>query len=81
VLALKPGDGGDRAGTTEEFLAAVDPQVVILSVGERNPHRHPHPRILERIAARNSALLRTDEHGTIRLTTDGHQLWIDVADP
>jgi competence protein ComEC len=80
-LVLKPGNGGDRAGTTEEFLAAVDPQIVILSVGEYNPSRHPHPRVLERLQAHGSAILRTDEAGTIHLTTDGTRLWLDLAKP
>jgi competence protein ComEC len=76
-LVLKPGDGGDRAGTTEDFLAAVDPQIVVLPVGEHNPSRHPHPRVLERLQARGCALLRTDERGTIHFTTDGAYLWLD----
>jgi competence protein ComEC len=80
-LILKPGDGGDRAGTTTEFLATVNPQIIILSVGEHNPHRHPHPRVLQRLQSRGSAILRTDEQGTIRFATDGRRLWPDVARP
>lgn len=76
-LVLKPGDGGDRAGTTQEFLAAVDPQFVVLSVGAHNPHRHPYPRVLERIRARGSTIARTDQMGTVRFSSDGEHLWLD----
>ena len=76
-LVLKAGDGGDRAGTTQDLLAAVAPQIVVFSVGEFNPHRHPYPRVLERIQARGCAIARTDELGTIHFTTDGDHLWLD----
>jgi competence protein ComEC len=80
-LVLKACDGGDRAGTTDDLLAMVDPQIIVFSVGEFNPHRHPHPRVLERVLARGCAVARTDELGTIRFTTDGSRLWLKVGKP
>jgi competence protein ComEC len=75
-LVLKPGNGGDRAGTTQGFLTAADPQIVVLSVGEYNSYRHPHPRVVERLQDRGCALVRTDEQGTIDFATDGTHLWL-----
>ena len=45
---LKVGHHGSKNSTIPEFLAAVRPQVGIISVGEANPYGHPSPELLER---------------------------------
>ncbi len=37
----------------------------------------PSPTVLERLD--QTLLLRTDEHGTIRLSTDGDKLWVETG--
>ena len=71
---LKLPNGGDRDGTSDALLAASSPQVVVFSVGARNPERHPYPRVLARVQALGVPVLRTDEVGTIHLITDGQHL-------
>lgn len=74
-LVLKAGHHGARTSSNDFFLAAVRPQVVVISTGTGNTAGHPHPETLERAAAAGALVLRTDELGTIEVITDGQQVW------
>ncbi len=62
---LKIPHHGSRTSTTGEFLGAVGPRFVVVSVGESNPFGHPSPEVLERIESEGSRLYRTDRDGAI----------------
>jgi competence protein ComEC len=59
---------GSKTSSTAQFLAAVRPDLALLSVGYRNRFRHPHPTIVERYNAANVPIYRTDAGGALRLT-------------
>ncbi len=59
-----------------EFLAAVRPQVGIISVGEANPYGHPSPELLERLQGAGVRILRTDRDGAVHVLTDGQRFEI-----
>jgi competence protein ComEC len=65
VTALRASHHGSRTGDTDESLAALRPEVVIVSVGASNPYEHPHPEALARYRRHAATILRTDERGTI----------------
>lgn len=71
--------GGHREANNEAFLQAVSPQIGVISVEAGNRSGLPHPETLARLEAVGSAIYRTDESGTIRLTTDGQRLWIRTS--
>jgi competence protein ComEC len=48
-----------------DFLAAVDPAVVFVSVGEGNDYGHPHLPLLARLGRDGARVLRTDEQGDL----------------
>jgi competence protein ComEC len=75
---LKVAHHGSSTSTSQQFLAAVDPEVVAISVGEDNPFGHPSPEVVERLIDRLSEdnVYRTDEDGTIEFITDGEGLWM-----
>ncbi|MCX7765153.1 MAG: DNA internalization-related competence protein ComEC/Rec2 [Candidatus Sumerlaeia bacterium] len=73
---LKAGHHGSKTSTTEEFLEAVAPQVVIFSCGKNNPYGHPDMAVIERCCARGIKTFRTDEQGCITLTTNG--VWLKI---
>lgn len=70
-LVFKAGHHGSRTSSSSPFLAAVQPQIVIISAGIDNNFGHPHPETLERLAAIGTTVLRTDELGTIEFISDG----------
>jgi competence protein ComEC len=75
---LKVSHHGSKTSTTSQFLATVDPEVAVISVGVDNPFGHPNPEVLERLTDRlgEDNVYRTDEDGTIEFITDGERLWM-----
>jgi competence protein ComEC len=72
---------GSANGLAEDFLAAVDPQVVVISVGEGNDFGHPSPQVLAFWRARSVPLYRTDEHGAVTFISDGCRLAVRTVLP
>lgn len=73
---LKVGHHGSKTSTSHEFLATVNPQLVVISVGTDNPYGHPTDEVMDRLIQKvgSENIYRTDEHGTIEFITDGHSL-------
>lgn len=59
-----------------EWIAALQPQVILLSVAADDVEGLPSPETLK--AAQGYTLLRTDQNGWIELTSDGRQMWVTV---
>jgi competence protein ComEC len=71
---LKVGHHGSKNSTMPDFLAAVRPQVAIISAGEENPYGHPSPELLARLEAAGVRVVRTDRDGAVRVLTDGERV-------
>lgn len=67
ALLLGPDDA-----TTPEWLAALDPRLVLISTEAGSGY--PNMATLERLAGRS--VLRTDVNGTVTVETDGVQMWL-----
>jgi competence protein ComEC len=78
---LKVAHHGSKTSTTSQFLAAVDPEVAVISVGANNTFGHPSPEVWERLIDRlgEDDVYHTDEDGTIEFITDGETLWVKAA--
>lgn len=72
---LKAGHHGSKTSTSAQWLAHVQPQVVVVSAGKGNSYGHPSPEVVERIQEFNAELLSTIERGTIELVSDGQKVW------
>jgi competence protein ComEC len=72
----RAGRQGAADGNGAPLLSAVQPQIIIITAGAGNRFGRPHADMLDRAAAVNAAVLRTDELGTIELISDGRQLWL-----
>ena len=68
---LKVGHHGSSSSTTAEFLAAVSPDVAVISCGEGNKYGHPHKVTTDRLEASNIPIYRTEISGTVVIKTDG----------
>ncbi|MDP2327023.1 MAG: DNA internalization-related competence protein ComEC/Rec2 [Dehalococcoidia bacterium] len=64
---------GSRTSSTPTFVEAVAPAVAVVSAGAGNPFGHPLPEVLARYEG--AAVLRTDLHGSVTLSSDGERLW------
>jgi competence protein ComEC len=64
---LKAGHHGSKTSSTLPFLEAVDPELMLISVGLDNDYGHPSPTTLEKAAALGIEVRRTDLEGRISL--------------
>lgn len=71
VTILKVGHHGSRHATTEKFLSRITPQAALVSAGRRNTFGLPAPETLHRLTRAGVQVFRTDQQGTVTITTDG----------
>ncbi len=78
---LKVAHHGSNTSTCQEFLAVVNPQLAVISVGAANRFGHPTPEVMERLGEKlgSENIYRTDKHGTIEFITDGKRLWVKTG--
>ena len=64
---------GSKTSSSTEFLAAVRPELAVVPAGYRNRFGHPNADVLERYAALQTKVLRTDRDGaiTVRIGASG----------
>ena len=68
---LKVGHHGSETSSSADFLQAVAPRDCVISVGKDNAYGHPATSVLERLEPEHT--YRTDQLGTVVVTTDGQQ--------
>lgn len=74
IAVLKVGHHGSRTSSAVGFLARVRPRLAVISCGARNRFGHPHPVIVDRLAAIGASIRRTDQEGTVWLAIDAEQV-------
>ncbi len=74
ATVLKVGHHGSNTSSSPEFLARVQPSIDVIEVGASNHFGHPTQAVLDRLSG--DLVLRTDQGGDVRVTTDGTQLWV-----
>jgi competence protein ComEC len=72
---LKIAHHGSNSSTTSLFLAAVQPELAVISVGRGNRYGHPSPRVLRRLEARGIPVRRTDRDGTLVIEAKRDGSW------
>jgi len=78
---LKVGHHGSSTSTSTAFLAAVTPEDAVISVGAGNTYGHPAQDTLDRLAAVGATVYRTDQNGTVVLTSDCNTYSIAASGP
>jgi len=75
---LKVAHHGSRTSSSWPFVTAVNPAIAVISCGEENRFHHPNPETLAHLRGRR--VYRTDRDGTVIVSTDGHDLHVDLPD-
>ncbi len=68
---MKAPHHASKTSSMEEFLDALNPELVVISCGRRNRFGHPNPTVLDRFKQRGLKYFRTDQDGTVQVITDG----------
>jgi len=76
-VILKAGHHGSDTSSTAAFIAALQPDIALLSVGAHNRYRHPGRRTLATLEAQRCTILRTDRGGAVRFVLRGTTLWFE----
>jgi competence protein ComEC len=71
---LKIPHHGSNSSSTFPFIERVKPVYAVVSVGERNIAKLPHPEVLKRYRQLNTRIFRTDKQGAITVITDGEKV-------
>jgi beta-lactamase superfamily II metal-dependent hydrolase len=66
---LKLGHHGSHTSNSEEWLAAVNPEIAVVSAGKDNQFGHPHADVIERL--KEKKILSTIDSGNLDLASDG----------
>src|SRR6185369_3677811 len=67
---LKVPHHGSRTSSTPELVAAVAPQLAVMSLGWRNHFHFPAAEVVARYEAAGARVLRTDRDGAVTVTID-----------
>ncbi|MGB8952625.1 MAG: DNA internalization-related competence protein ComEC/Rec2 [Candidatus Aminicenantales bacterium] len=76
---LKSSHHGSDSSSSMIFLESVAPQVVVVSVGKKNPYNLPSQEALERYREVEARIFRTDFHGAVEIISDGREISVRTA--
>ncbi len=76
---LKVAHHGSATSSTAAFLDAVHPRLAVISLGAGNSYGHPSAEVVHSLLDRGATVLRTDQLGSIVLSTDGHSVQVDAG--
>jgi len=74
VDVLKCGHHGSARSSSAAWLQALRPRHAVVAAGYANRFGHPALAVLERLAAVDARVWRTDRHGRIEVSSDGVDL-------
>jgi competence protein ComEC len=69
---------GSRTSSSLRFLHWLQPRIAVFSVGFDNHFHLPARQVLERYSALESRIYRTDHHGAVTISTDGHKIEVET---
>lgn len=74
---LKVGHHGSNSSSSSAFIKEVSPEHAVISCGEGNSYGHPHSETLAVLVNHGVNVYRTDEAGTIIITSDGTNISVE----
>ena len=76
VTLLSLADSGYAESNPPEWIANLNPELVLLSVSAADENGMPDSEVLDSL--KDYELLRTDRNGWVEITTNGEQMWVNV---
>jgi len=76
---LKCPHHGSGSSSTESFIKAVSPEIVVISVGRDNLYGLPDRDVIRRYEKIGSEIYRTDLHGAVEIIFDGENISAHTA--
>jgi len=73
---LKCPHHGSSSSSTEPFIKAVSPKIVVISVGENNLYGLPDESVICRYKKMDVEVYRTDHHGAVEIVSNGKGICI-----
>ena len=73
---LKVGHHGSSTSSSKSFLEQVQPKYAIIMAGKDNSYGLPTQETIDKLHNIGSEIYRTDEDGTIQMTSDGNTIQI-----
>ncbi|MFA5099204.1 MAG: MBL fold metallo-hydrolase [Candidatus Paceibacterota bacterium] len=70
---LKVAHHGSKFSSSDKFLAMVLPKISVFEVG-KNSYGHPNDGVIERLKNLNSKIFRTDQDGTVKISSDSGKI-------
>lgn len=70
---------GSSTSSMDAFLEAMSPSYALISCGVDNAYGHPSMETLQRLQNHGIQMFRTDRQGTVVATSDGTDIWFNVA--
>ncbi len=67
VNVLIAGHHGSKTSSTPMFLAAVKPEVAVISAAYLSRHGHPHPEVVNRLTRTSQKVLNTATSGSVQI--------------
>lgn len=75
----KAGHHGSRTSSSMLLLQAATPEYVVISCGQNNGYGYPHAEPMNSFRSMGMQLFRTDEQGTVIVSSDGINLAWNMA--
>ena len=77
---LKLSHHGSDSSSSVKFLDAVSTTYAVIMVGKDNSYGHPDSEIIKKMIERNIKTYRTDEQGTIIVSSDGESITVNLKE-
>jgi len=75
----KVGHHGSSSSSSVELLNEMSPEYAVISCAEGNSYGHPHAEVLNNLRALGVKVFRTDEQGSVVVTSNGKSLTWNCA--
>ncbi len=79
VSLLKVGHHGSNSASSEAWINRLKPKLAVFSAGAHNMYKFPHFAVRERLQKVSSRMYQTGTDGTIRMRTNGKQLFVETV--